>query len=74
MKYLKAILATLSLMANVTLAPVFMQWYTQQTGIEDMANIGMFLVFFLLAAGQIAVSVIFWISALKDQSIKEIIG
>jgi len=74
MKYFKAILITLSLIANVThVPPIFMQWYMQQTGIKYMANIGIFLMCLIIAAGQFVLVVIFWISAITDKSVKEII-
>jgi hypothetical protein len=69
MRYLIAILSTLSLAAETLIAPIFLQWYEQQTGIDPIMFyfVGMFLGFF-----QLFMVFALWWSAINDKPLKSI--
>ena len=73
MRYLKATLATLSLLANALISPVFIQWYKQQTGLtEPESLLGLNFTLVILGILQIFLLVSSWVSAIKDKSLKQI--
>ena len=64
MKYLIAILSTISLVAESLLAPVFLQWYQQTTGIKPVA---FYFVAMFLGFAQLFMVFALWWSAINDK-------
>lgn len=69
-RYLLAILLTVLLFALAVFAPIFVQWYGQQTGIEFPFAIA--FVSFIAGIGLLALCLFSWIAAIKDKDIKDI--
>lgn len=69
MKYLIAILSTISLVAESLIAPVLMQWYQQTTGIDPKA---FGFIAWVLGVGQLIMAYILWWSAINDKCPKDI--
>ena len=69
MRYLLAVLATLSLTAESLLGPVFLQWYKQNTGVEPVI---FYFVAMILGFAQIFMVFALWWSAINDKPLKSI--
>ena len=69
MRYLIAVLSTLSLTAESLLAPVFLQWYKQTTGIDPVS---FYFVAMFLGFAQLFMVFALWWSAISDKPLKDL--
>lgn len=73
MKYIRAILATISLSLSPFVMAVLIKWYCNYFKIPLKETDGFWVLYVCVAIGMVIINVILWISALGDKEIKEVI-
>ena len=72
MKYLRAILSTIIMVLMPLVMTPLLQWYEREFLEPKTDAVAVYILLIFISIGQLFMSIVFWVSAIRNKDIKDI--